>query len=84
MMPPRLGLVAALVVGLYAAPLVADAQPPSEVARIGYLESGSAAPGTPYVEAFRHGLATSAGSRVGTRGLTMPPSMPARADHVIE
>lgn len=35
---------------------VAGAQPPSKVARIGYLESGVAGPGAPLFEAFRQGL----------------------------
>jgi len=47
---------ATLSIGLLVAPLVSDAQQPSRVRRIGYLESGSAAPGTPHVEAFRKGL----------------------------
>ena len=34
----------------------AEAQQPKKVPRIGYLEFGSAAPGTPHLEAFRHGL----------------------------
>jgi putative ABC transport system substrate-binding protein len=41
---------------LLIAPLVTDAGQLSGVRRIGYLESGSAAPGTPNVEAFRKGL----------------------------
>ena len=35
---------------------VAEAQQPSKMARVGYLEFGSAAPGTPHLEAFRRGL----------------------------
>ncbi len=42
--------------GLLAAPLAAEAQQPARVARIGYLEFGSAAPGMPQVEALRQGL----------------------------
>ena len=34
----------------------AEAQQPSQMARVGYLEFGSAAPGTPHLEAFRRGL----------------------------
>jgi putative tryptophan/tyrosine transport system substrate-binding protein len=41
---------------LLAAPLAAEAQQAGKVARIGYLEFGSAAPGTPLLEAFRQGL----------------------------
>ena len=41
---------------LLVAPLAPEAQRPSGVRRIGYLESGSAAPGTPHLEAFRKGL----------------------------
>ena len=33
-----------------------EAQQPSKMARVGYLEFGSAAPGTPHLEAFRQGL----------------------------
>ena len=39
-----------------AMPLAAEAQQAGKTARIGYLEFGSAAPGTPFVEAFRRGL----------------------------
>jgi putative ABC transport system substrate-binding protein len=42
--------------GLLAAPRAVGAQPPPRTSRIGYLEFGSAAPGTPYLEAFRKGL----------------------------
>jgi ABC-type uncharacterized transport system substrate-binding protein len=42
--------------GVLAAPLAAEAQQPSKMARVGYLEFGSAAPGTPHLEAFRRGL----------------------------
>jgi putative ABC transport system substrate-binding protein len=48
--------IATLGVGLLAAPLASEAQQPSRMPRIGYLESGSAAPGTPHLEAFRQGL----------------------------
>ena len=48
--------LSALSGGLLAAPLAVKAQPPSKTFRIGYLEFGSAAPGTPHVEAFREGL----------------------------
>jgi putative ABC transport system substrate-binding protein len=34
----------------------AEAQHPSKMVRVGYLEFGSAAPGTPHLEAFRRGL----------------------------
>ncbi len=42
--------------GLLAAPLVASAQQPLRARQIGYLEFGTAAPGTPFLEAFRQGL----------------------------
>ncbi len=42
--------------GVLAAPLAAEAQQPSRVPRIGYLEFGTAAPGAPLLEAFRQGL----------------------------
>ena len=61
--PPRLRgemdrrvFFATLGIGLLVAPLGTHAQPPPRVRRIGYLESGSAAPGTAHVEAFRKGL----------------------------
>jgi putative tryptophan/tyrosine transport system substrate-binding protein len=47
-------LLIILVLGLYVAPLAADAQPPAIVPRIGYLSAGS--PASPTVEAFRQGL----------------------------
>jgi ABC-type uncharacterized transport system substrate-binding protein len=42
--------------GVLITPLGAGAQQPSKMARVGYLEFGSAAPGTPHIEAFRRGL----------------------------
>jgi len=48
--------VIVLALGLLVAPLAPDAQQPTRVARIGYLEFGSAAPGMPHVEALRQGL----------------------------
>ena len=48
--------VLTLGVGLLAVPLATDAQQPSRVRRIGYLEFGSAASGTAHLEAFRQGL----------------------------
>jgi ABC-type uncharacterized transport system substrate-binding protein len=50
------GLIVACALGLLCAPLAAAGQPASTVPRIGYLEFGSAAPGTPHLEAFRQGL----------------------------
>ncbi len=47
---------ATLGIGFLVAPIVTGAQQPPRVRRIGYLESGSAAPGTAHVEAFRKGL----------------------------
>jgi putative ABC transport system substrate-binding protein len=55
-MATRLGCMAAVAVGLLAAPLAADAQQAPRVARVGYLEPGSAASGAPHLEAFRQGL----------------------------
>jgi putative ABC transport system substrate-binding protein len=52
----RRAFIAAVTGGLLAAPLAAGAQPAGKVVRIGYLEFGSAAPGTPHLEAFRKGL----------------------------
>jgi len=51
------GIVAFIfVLAILAAPLATDAQQPSRVPRIGYLEFGTAAPGTSFLEAFRQGL----------------------------
>jgi putative ABC transport system substrate-binding protein len=50
----RLRLVAVFAVGLFAAPLAAEAQPVGKIARIGMLRPGS--PPDPLVEAFRQGL----------------------------
>ncbi len=52
----RRDFIHTLAGSLLAAPLAAEGQPPSKTFRIGYLEFGSAAPGTPHVEAFREGL----------------------------
>ena len=49
-------LIVPLVLGILAAPLVADAQPPKKVPRIGYLRSGSTADAARYGEALRQGL----------------------------
>jgi putative ABC transport system substrate-binding protein len=45
-----------VVLGVFTAMPAAEAQSSSKTARIGYLEFGSAAPGTPLLEAFRRGL----------------------------
>ena len=55
-MSSRKLLLVALALGILAAPLAPDGQQASKVPRIGYLEFGSAAPGTPHLEAFRQGL----------------------------
>jgi putative ABC transport system substrate-binding protein len=52
----RRTFLVAITGSLLAAPLAGAAQPPSKTFRIGYLEFGSAAPGTPHLEAFREGL----------------------------
>jgi len=52
----RLTPVVVLVLAVITAVLAAEAQQPSKMARIGYIEFGSAAPGTPLLEAFRLGL----------------------------
>jgi ABC-type uncharacterized transport system substrate-binding protein len=52
----RRTFLVAVTGSLLAAPLAGAAQPPSKTFRIGYLEFGSAAPGTPHLEAFREGL----------------------------
>jgi ABC-type proline/glycine betaine transport system substrate-binding protein len=46
-------LLVTVALGIPATPLAADAQQPSKVVRIGYLEFGSAAP---LIDAFRQGL----------------------------
>jgi putative ABC transport system substrate-binding protein len=56
MMISRAAFTVVLVLAILAAPLAPDAQQPSRVPRIGYLEFGTAAPGTPFLEAFRQGL----------------------------
>ena len=52
----RVGLLIILTLALLAAPRAGEAQQPAKVPWIGYLESGVAAPGTPFLEAFRKGL----------------------------
>jgi ABC-type uncharacterized transport system substrate-binding protein len=47
--------VVVLILVLAIAPAV-EGQPSPKTVRVGYLEFGSAAPGTPYLEAFRRGL----------------------------
>jgi hypothetical protein len=51
-----IGLAVVLAVILTLAPLVAEAQQPATVPRIGMLLSGSASSTAPHVEAFRQGL----------------------------
>src|SRR5262245_65660731 len=48
-------VAAAVALGLLAAPLTTEAQPPGKVHRIGFLSSGATAP-APVLEGFRHGL----------------------------
>jgi putative ABC transport system substrate-binding protein len=48
--------VVVLVLGVLTAVPAGEAQPSPKTARVGYLEFGSAAPGTPLLEAFRQGL----------------------------
>ena len=55
MMIVRAALAAALTLGLFAAPLAADAQQEGKVPRVGFLFYGSAGP-SPEVDAFRQGL----------------------------
>jgi ABC-type uncharacterized transport system substrate-binding protein len=52
----RIGLAVVLAVSLTLAPLVAEAQPPGKVYRMGYLYSGSATSSPRAPEAFREGL----------------------------
>jgi putative ABC transport system substrate-binding protein len=52
----RFALVVGLVLGVLTAVPAAEAQSSPKTVRIGYLEFGSAAPGTPLLEAFRRGL----------------------------
>lgn len=49
-------VVAALALGLLAAPLVAEAQQPGKVARMGMLMTGSPSAARPLIEGFRQGL----------------------------
>jgi putative ABC transport system substrate-binding protein len=52
----RRSFLGTLAGGLLAAPFGAVAQQPAKMVQIGYLEFGSAAPGTRRFEAFRQGL----------------------------
>ncbi len=49
-------LVAAIVLGLFTAPLTADAQPAGRVYRIGFLAQGSRGPREPLLQAFEQAL----------------------------
>jgi putative tryptophan/tyrosine transport system substrate-binding protein len=51
-----IGLLVTLAFGLLAAPLAADAQPPTHVHRIGRLQAGPPSDPNPTLEAFREGL----------------------------
>src|SRR3990172_6978925 len=52
----RLGLVVVVALGILAAPLAADTQPPGKVYRIGILPPGPISPRMHLWEAFRQGL----------------------------
>ncbi|MGH2360169.1 MAG: ABC transporter substrate-binding protein [bacterium] len=52
----RRALIGTLAGGLLAAPLAAQAQQPGKIWRIGYLDQGSAARNTAYLEALQQGL----------------------------
>ena len=52
----RLTLIALVALGVLAAPLAAEAQPPGKVARVGVLWPGDAATLAVRMEAFRQGL----------------------------
>ncbi len=52
--PAVVAVILTLALGILAAPLAADAQPPGKIPRIGLLRAGT--PPDPYVEAFREGL----------------------------
>ncbi len=52
----RVGLIAMVALGIVVASLVADAQRPAKIARIGHLRSDSTADAARYGEAFRQGL----------------------------
>ena len=51
-----IGLIAALALGILAAPLASEGQQPAKVARIGFLGSSNPATAAPLLEAFRQGL----------------------------
>jgi putative ABC transport system substrate-binding protein len=51
-----LGLLVALALGLLAAPLAAQAQPPANAPRVGFLGNSSLAFASPLIDAFRQGL----------------------------
>ncbi|HEU5189302.1 MAG TPA: ABC transporter substrate-binding protein [Methylomirabilota bacterium] len=51
-----LAAVAVVVLAVFGTGPASEAQVAPRIARVGYLEFGSAAPGTPHVEAFRRGL----------------------------
>jgi len=49
-------MIFTIALGILCTPFAAIAQTESKLPLIGYLEFGSAAPGTPYIEAFRQGM----------------------------
>jgi putative ABC transport system substrate-binding protein len=55
-LPGRVGILATLALSIFSTPLVADAQQPGKVPRIGYLGPGSPSTVGHLVEAFRRGL----------------------------
>jgi putative ABC transport system substrate-binding protein len=50
------GIIFALALGVLAAPLAADAQPPAKVPQVGFLGGSSPSTLATYIEAFRQGL----------------------------
>jgi putative ABC transport system substrate-binding protein len=49
-------LIVALALGMFSTPAIIEAQQPGKVFRVGYLESGAAAPSAHLFESFRQGL----------------------------
>src|SRR5262249_39266954 len=51
-----LGCLVILTLGLFLAPLAANAQPPATIPRVGFIEATSPGPGRHILDAFRQGL----------------------------
>ena len=80
----RVGLAIALVVGLCAAPLPGEAQQPAKIYRLGILSPKGAKPADlPVERPTTYNLVVNV-KTAKALGLTIPPALLRRVDHLID